>query len=232
VVFTPYNVPGMVLWYRDSAYSLNDEGNHLGEPPSIGAKGTVLVVDAHPDPEHYSGAAAQANPSLLDALPARQQAADAAFGPVGRYPFQACVGTDPARYYNVTCNRFGFNWGRLSFTDAIGWYPGYEYRPDLDPEDPLFFRDADASVVIPSKDNAMYSTRITDRYGHVLPGQFGIGLGGGHVTGTGNPADGLPAGDDGTPANRADLSLGVGLTVQSATPRAGRVLVRPGHRAR
>jgi immune inhibitor A len=233
VDFTPYNAPGMLVWYRDAAYSLNDEGNHYTEPPSIGAKGTVLVVDAHPDPEHYYGAAAQANPSLLDALPARQQAADAAFGRVGRYPFQACVKTnaDPARYYEVTCNRFGFRWGRSWFTDAVSWYPGFEYRPDLDPEDPLFFRDADASVVVPSKDNAIYSTRVTDKNGRLLRSQFGVGLGGGNVTGTGNPADGLPAGDDGTPANRADLSLGVQLAVERASSRSARVFVRPGHRA-
>jgi immune inhibitor A len=234
VIFTPYNVPGMVLWYRDSAYSLNDEGNHLQEPPSIGAKGTVLVVDAHPDPEHYRGAAAEANPSLLDALPARQQTMDAAFGPVGRFPFQACFGTsdDPAKYYEVACNWFGPERAVKTFTDAIGWYPGFEYRPDLDPEDPLFFRDLDASVVIPSKDNRIYSTRVTDRYGRLLPEQFGIGLGDGHVTGTGNPANGLPAGDDGTPATTEDLSLGVQLTVKRARYRTARVIVRPGHPAR
>jgi immune inhibitor A len=234
VVFTPYNAPGMVLWYRDSAYSLNDEGNHLTDPPSIGAKGTALVVDAHPNPEHYRGAAAAANPSLIDALPARQQAMDAAFGPVGRYPFQACFGTnpDPTKYYEVACNRFGFQRGLRRFTDAIGWYPGFEYRPDLDPDDPLFYRDFDASVVVPSKGNQIYSTRVTDKNGRLLPDRFGVGLGGGHVTGTGNPADGRPAGDDGTPATDADLSLGVRLRVKSARSKAARVVVRPGHRVR
>ena len=234
VDFTPYNAPGMVLWYRDAGFSNNDEANHLTDPPSIGAKGTVLVVDAHPNPEHFRGAAAEANPSLLDALPGRQQAMDAAFGRVGRYPFQACFKTnpDPARYFEVACNRFGFRWGRAAFTDAIGWYPGFEYRPDLDPDNPLFFRDADASVVVPSKDNQVYSTRVTDKNGRLLPSQFGIGLGGGNVTGTGNPADGLPAGDDGTPGTFEDLSLGVRLRVKSARPKSARVTVRPGHRAR
>jgi immune inhibitor A len=233
VDFTKYNAPGMVLWYRDAAYSLNDEGNHLFDPPSIGSKGTVLVVDAHPNPEHYRGPAAKANPSRLDALPARQQTMDAAFGTVGRYPFQACFGTnpDPARYFEVACNGFGELPAVKKFSDAVGWYPGFEYRPDLDPGDPLFFRDFDASVVIPSKDNAIYSTRITDKDGNVLPSQFGLGLGGGHVTGTGNPADGLPAGDDGTPGTGEDLSLGVGFNVKSATPESARVGVQPGHRA-
>ena len=39
VDFTPYNAPGMLLWYRDSAYSLNDVADHLSEPPSIGVEG-------------------------------------------------------------------------------------------------------------------------------------------------------------------------------------------------
>ena len=209
-----------------------------GEPPDRPAEhrgeGTVLVVDAHPNPEHFRGAAAEANPSLLDALPGRQQAMDAAFGRVGRYPFQACFKTnpDPARYFEVACNRFGFRWGQAAFTDAIGWYPGFEYRPDLNPDSPLFFRDADASVVVPSKDNQVYSTRVTDKNGRLLPSQFGIGLGGGNVTGTGNPADGLPAGDDGTPGTSEDLSLGVRLSVKSARPKSARVTVWPGHRAR
>ncbi len=232
VDFTPYNAPGMLLWYRDSAYSNNDEADHLFEPPSIGAKGTVLLVDAHPDPEHYKGAAAAANPSLLDALPGRQQTSDAAFGPVGRYPFQACFKTnpDPAKYYEVACNRFGSRGAVRRFTDAIGWYPGFEYRPDLDPDDPLFFRDVDASVVVPSKGQQIYSTRITDKNGRLVPSQFGSDLGDGHVAGTGNPRDGLPAGDDGTPANHADLSLGVKFRVKRASSKAARVVVRPGHR--
>ena len=50
VDFTPYNAPGMLLWYRDSTYSNNDVADHLSEPPSIGSKGTVLLVDAHSEP--------------------------------------------------------------------------------------------------------------------------------------------------------------------------------------
>jgi immune inhibitor A len=227
VDFTPYNAPGLVLWYRDSAYSLNDEADHLTDPPSIGAKGTVLIVDAHPDPEHYQGAAAAANPSLIDALPGRQQANDAAFGSVGRYPFQACfqTSTDPASYFKPACNRFGRRPPVRRFTDAIGWYPGYEYRPDLNAASPLFFRDVDASVVVPSKDNQLYTTRITDKNGRLLRSQFGRDLGNGHVAGTGNPRDG-------TPTNPTDLSLGVKVRVERASSKAARVFVRPGHRIR
>jgi hypothetical protein len=47
-----------------------------------------------------------------------------------------------------------------------------------------------------------------------------------------NRSDGLPAGDDGTPANHADLSLGVKLRVKRASSKAAQVVVRPGHRIR
>ena len=107
------------------------------------------------------------------------------------------------------------------FTDAIGWYPGYEYRPDLNrPANALVFRDADASVVVPSRDNQIYSTRITDKNGRLLRSQFGRDLGNGHVTGTGNPRDG-------TPTNPTDLSLGVKLRVSTRAARPHRSLCGP-----
>ena len=198
----------------------------------------MLLVDAHYEPEH-SGARRR-RPTRACSTRCRRGSRrwTSAFGAVGRYPFQACFNSNPAVYYAVACNRFGFRWnGRPHVHGRDGWYPGIEYRPDLDPDDPLFFRDIDAStVVIPSKDNAIYSTRVTDKYGRLVPSQFGHGLADfgfpGNVTGTGNPADGLPAGDDGTPANEADLSLGVKLTVERASSKSARISVRPGHRAR
>ena len=67
----PYNVPGMLVWQRDSAHSFNDVANNLNDPPSIGAKGSVLLVDANFEPTRMRGAAAEANPSLLDNLSSR-----------------------------------------------------------------------------------------------------------------------------------------------------------------
>ena len=232
VSFTRYNAPGMLIWYRDSRYTQNDVADHLTDPPSIGSKGTVLIVDSHFDPTHFRGAAAQANPSLLDAMPGRQQAADSAFGPIGRFEYRACVPRDPAKPYLLACSTSGRARPVLEFNDAQSWYPGFEYRPDLNPDAPLFFRDADASVVVPSKDNRIYSTRITDHEGNLPTDLFGMGLGDGHVAGTGNPADGLPAGDDGTPGTDEDLSLGVVLRFQRAIGgTAARIFERPGHPA-
>ena len=230
---TPYNAPGLLIWHRDQSNSINDLSNNLYDPPSIGSKGNVLLVDAHFNPARFRGAAAAANPSLLDNLSSRQQAADVAFGPVGRYPFRACVPDPDGDAYAVICNNFGTRNPVTRFTDARTWYPGLEYRPDLDPENPLFFRDVDASTVVPSKGNEIYSTRIVDRNGRLLPDLYGTPLPGGHVLGTGNPRDGRPAVEGEDPGTTADLSLGVAIEVIKASNnnKQVRVSVRPGHRS-
>ena len=232
VTRTPYNAPGLLLWYRDEQYTFNALDATLGNAPSLGSKGLLLLVDAHFEPERRRGAAADADPSLLNNLNSRQQASDAAFGPVGRYPFSSCVAQsdDP---YDLACNDFGARRPQAAFTDAKTWYPGMEFRPDLDPEEPLFFRDVDASVVVPSVGNENYSTRIVDARGRLIPDLFGSPVGGGHVLGTGDPADGRPAAVDGSdPGTEADLSLGVKVKVLSARKRGSEAVIRirPGHR--
>ena len=47
---TPYNAPGMLVWYRNMAYTNNDINNHTFDPPSLGAKGMLLIVDSHFEP--------------------------------------------------------------------------------------------------------------------------------------------------------------------------------------
>jgi immune inhibitor A len=72
-----------------------------------------------------------------------------------------------------------------TFTDAKTWFPGIEIRNGS-----AFARDVDASVVVPSKGNAMYTTRVVDANGNPLPQYYGATLGGGVIVlGTGNPAD-------------------------------------------
>ncbi len=133
----------------------------------------------------------------------------------------------------MVCNNFGSRNPVTRFTDARTWYPGLEYRPDLDPEAPLFFRDVDASTVVPSRGNEIYSTRIVDQNGRLLPDLFGTDVGGGHVLGTGNPRDGRPAVEGGDPGTTADLSLGVTIEVVRASNnnKQVQISVRPGHRS-
>ncbi len=228
---TPYNAPGLLIWHRDASHSMNDVLNNLFDPPSIGAKGTVLLVDAHYEPERWTGLRAELNPSGLDNLGSRQQANDVAFGDVGRYAFSGCLPASTTNPYAIACQRFGERPAVRRFTDARPWYPGFEYRPDLDADEPLFFRDADASTVVPSKGNAIYSTRIVDRNGRAVKSLYGTDLGGGHVLGSGNPRDGRAA-VEGHPGTTADLSLGVRIEFVESSRRNQRALVtvRPGPR--
>ena len=94
--------------------------------------------------------AADKDPSLLNNLPSRPQSSNAAFGFGKTYPFTECFEA-PDEPFSAYCTDVRSSPGVKAFTDAKGWYPGIEYRPDLDPADPLFFRDADASVVLPSR---------------------------------------------------------------------------------
>ena len=60
----------------------------------------------------------------------------------------------------IACTRFGRRGPVSSFTDALGWYPGIEARGGA-----FTFRDQDGSVVIPSRRNQPYSTRVVDQNG-------------------------------------------------------------------
>ena len=78
------------------------------------------------------------------------------------------------------------------FTDSKGWYPGMEYGHPLTPggANRLFFRDLDASTVVPSVGNVVYSTRVVDPSGNPVPALYGaVPLGFTSPLGTGNPAD-------------------------------------------
>jgi hypothetical protein len=50
-------------------------------------------------------------------------------------------------------------------------------------------------VVVPSKDNRRYTTRIVDENGNPLTDLYGTDLGDGIILGSGNPADGNPLED-------------------------------------
>jgi immune inhibitor A len=185
----PYNAPGMLVWYRDTSYgNFNLTLNNLFDPPSIGTKGGLLIVDSHFQPYRRTGAAADRDPSLLNNLPSRPQSSNAAFTLNKTNAFRECFEA-PGEPFSRYCTGFPKQPGVKSFADAQGWYPGIEFRPDLDPAAPLFFRDADASVVLPSEGQAPYTVAIVDQNGNLIPDLFGIDFGGGVFSGTGNPGD-------------------------------------------
>ena len=103
-------------------------------------------------------------------------------------PRAAMTGASPDDVY---CTVFGNRGAVSEFTDALGWYPGLEYRtsPPEDPADEgLYFRDQDASTVIPSRDNTPYTTRVTDADGNPFTDLYGVVVAGSEL-GSGNPGD-------------------------------------------
>jgi immune inhibitor A len=180
-----YNAPGMLVWYRDTTWGNN---NHVTSNttalPSTGSKGGLLLVDSHFDPFRRQGVAADKDPSTLNNLPSRPQSSNLAFGTQPTYPFRECFELLPAEPFSEYCTDFAAQAPISKFTDTKGWYPGIEVRGSS-----LFFRDIDASTVVPSVENQPYSTRVVDANGNPLPGLYGIDLGSNIVLGTGNPED-------------------------------------------
>jgi immune inhibitor A len=182
-----YNAPGVLVWYRDTTYGNdNHVTSNLAALPSHGAKGGLLLVDSHFDPLRRQGVAADKDPSTLNNLPSRPQSANSAFGLSPTYPFTECFELLPAEPFSEYCTDFAAQSPVSTFTDSQGWYPGFEVRPD----GRLFYRDVDASTVVPSEGNQEYSVRLVDSNGNPLPDLYGIDLElGNSITGSGNPAD-------------------------------------------
>ncbi|RZL71335.1 MAG: M6 family metalloprotease domain-containing protein [Rhodococcus sp. (in: high G+C Gram-positive bacteria)] len=178
-----YNAPGALVWYRDTSYGdANHVLNNLTDLPSTGAKGGLLIVDSHFDPLRRTGANAANDTSTLKNLPSRPQSSNAAFNLFGSYAFREC--TTKPDFTNEACNRFGSQRAVRSFTDDRGWYPGIEVRGSS-----LFYRDADASTVVPSVGNAPYSTRVVDENGAPRTDLYGTDVGLATPLGSGNPED-------------------------------------------
>ncbi|NJC15121.1 immune inhibitor A [Micromonospora profundi] len=194
-----YNAPGMLVWYRDTALGdVNHVTGQMTALPSYGAKGGLLIVDSHFDPYRRTGEAAVKDPSVTDNLPSRPQSSNAAFSLKPTYPFTECLeaADEP---YSAYCTKFKALPPVKGFTDAKGWYPGIEMRDGA-----AYARDNDASVVLPSRDNAPYTTRVTHPDGSPAPEYYGVTLGGGAIVlGTGNPGD-------------QGVNYGVSLTIKKA----------------
>ncbi|TDC97699.1 M6 family metalloprotease domain-containing protein [Nonomuraea deserti] len=177
-----YNAPGLLVWYRDSTYVNNHVTADITGPPSLGPKGSLLVVDSHYEPLRRTGTAAEKDPTLNKNLPGRAQTSNAAFGFRKTYPFKECLeaADEPFSEY---CTEFEAEKGVKTFTDAKTWYPGIEQIGDG-----LYYRDFDASAVVPSKDDQAYSTRVVHQDGTPATELYGQ-VAAGSVLGTGNPGD-------------------------------------------
>ncbi|MFD0884164.1 immune inhibitor A domain-containing protein [Streptosporangium algeriense] len=178
-----YNAPGLLVWYRDSTFTNNSLSNNLELSPSIGSKGSLLLVDSHFEPLRRTGEAAAKDPTILKNMQGRVQTSNAAFTFGKTYPFKECI-EGPDEPFSEYCTNVGKLPGVREFTDAKTWYPGFELR-----DGSLYYRDFDASVVVPSKGDQQYSTRVVNADGTPATDVYGVDLGNGNVLGSGNPGD-------------------------------------------
>ncbi|RSN10703.1 protease [Nonomuraea sp. WAC 01424] len=178
-----YNAPGLLVWYRDSTFTNNSVVNNLTLPPSIGSKGSLLVVDSHYDPLRRTGTAAQKDPSRHKNLEGRTQSSNAAFSFNKTYPLKECLEA-PDEPFSEYCTNVPALKGVSAFTDAKTWVPGFELQNGS-----LYYRDFDASTVVPSKGDQPYSTRVVHLDGTPATELYGTDLGDGNVAGSGNPGD-------------------------------------------
>lgn len=197
-----YNAPGLLVWYRDTSYgNVNHVVTAATDGPSLGSKGGLLIVDSHFEPMRHTGdALAVAGTNF----PSRMQSSDAAFNTWGTGGAVDCtIADDPLVEY---CTEVGNRGSVHAFTDYQGWYPGIE-RTD---GGGLAWRDQDASVVIPSRDNTPYTTRFVYSDGTLATNDpaWGASVLGSEL-GTGNPGD-------------QDLEFGVQFSV--SRPRQGNSL--------
>jgi immune inhibitor A len=129
----------------------------------------------------------------------RVQTSNAAFSFAKTHPFTECF-EGPGEPFSEYCTKVDKLNGVSEFTDAKTWYPGFESRNGS-----LFYRDFDASVVVPSKGDQPYSTRIVNADGSPATELYGFDMGNGNVLGSGNPGD-------------EDKALGVKLRLLTPLP--------------
>jgi len=155
----PYTVPGALVWLRDSSYAFDYTlSDSLTDPPSLGPKHGLIVVDSHPLPymwDYYY------EPTGQNALVhGRVQPADATFTLQETTPFTVRLGYDPETggwlEESLETKTFGPRPPVSQYHDSMGYYPGLWF---CDPEGYLLFWDIDASAVVPASDD--YTTKVT-----------------------------------------------------------------------
>ena len=177
VDLVPSNVPGMVVYVRDTRFgnepfgadnTILDPNNQFTATPSEGPKGGLLVVDANADPLR-----GPRNGSLdtgygtfpfppFNNWSARVQTTNAAFNMQGTPPitltFATGTATPTTTIYTPTL--YTSLPGVPGFHDSLGYYPGVEKLPEPVTTfssttvlriKPYAFSDPDASVVVPAK---------------------------------------------------------------------------------
>ncbi len=167
----PSNVPGLTVWLRDMRYGGNGilTPSYITSAESEGAKGRLLLVDAHPEPYRGDLGAVFENEFGRFPLPpennwsGRVQTTNAAFSLLPSFAIRLTAASDvPASETPaMTTTDYAALPPVAAFHDALGYQPGVEELPVpitvlSDTErlriKPYAFTDPDASVVIPASD--------------------------------------------------------------------------------
>ncbi len=168
VKYDPFflHTPGMVVWYVNNSYD-NNLGSFLFDPPSLGAKGSVLAVDANPYPFIFE------DPTLGElVLWERHGSFDAAYTLIDRPAFKLI--SDIANTGSPLTTLIPGAKGKSVFHDRIGVAPGLFGEPP----DNAFFFESDSGVVLPTVNNVPYHPAWDFIGGTGNPGleAFGINL--------------------------------------------------------
>ena len=198
----PYNIPGALLWYRNTKYGQSySQIPNYGDPPSYGPKNKILVVDMNYQPlrlfdgDGYEGS-----------LNSRAASYDAAL------TLQPSQAFGLSKVYGLIAGPFSFvsKPAVTGFNDALGYYAGFYYG-DPCPPGYICFANRDGSAVIPAR--GKYSTRITDFGGNPFYDFYGEGFPPSWL-GSGNPGDDM-----------VQYGVNVKLLSQSADHMTGTVRV-------
>lgn len=195
--FGPAN-GGLLVWYNNNRYTDNEVSYYQNDFPGFGAKGRMLVVDAHPEPyrDPYWIAYGYTNEGAN--VSSRSLMRDAPFS-----LWNAVTFTMRWDYVHDTQVVFPGRPAVSVFDDSLGYYPGAEYvsrAPSNTPPVNIWLtKQWDASVVLPgtlqyginapgytaSQPFRFRSTR--SGVGYLSAFWFSTGLG--YDGGSGNPGD-------------------------------------------
>jgi immune inhibitor A len=181
----PYNIPGALLYYRNQKYGGSYAlAPNQYDPPSIGPKYQLLVVDMNYQPMRLG----ETGPYSTTVLEPRRSSYDAALTlqptdafTINQAQIDGTVLYGPWHYASEPAV--------TKYNDVLGYYAGY-YSGDPCPAGDLCFANEFGSAVIPAR--GRYSTRITDFGGAPLTDLYGQTQntpGGAFLLGSGNPGD-------------------------------------------
>jgi len=164
----PYNMPAALLYYRDTKYGATYAmAPNRYDPPSIGSKYQLLVVDQNWEPMRIFSGTVGSPDAYEGYWTGRISSYDAGLTLQASEPFSIPT------YYGIPGlpqQDYPSKPAVTSFNDTLGYYGGYYFGPPCDPGY-VCFVERDGSAVIPAR--GPYATRMSDFDGNPIYGFYG-----------------------------------------------------------